>query len=573
MTVIATAGHVDHGKSTLVRALTGVDPDRWAEEKARGLTIDLGFAAMAPGPDGSRVEFVDVPGHTRFLRNMLAGVGAISRCLFVVAADDGWKPQSEEHLRILQVLGVTAGVIALTKVDRVDPETIEIARTEIADAVVGTFLQDAPVLATDATSGLGIDELRGALIDLAGRPARSPVPPRFRLWIDRSFAAQGAGTVVTGTLTGGSLARDDRVVVAPGRRHARIRALQHHGEDVESIGPDHRVAVNLSGIAHTDVIRGDALVAGDAWHHTDVFDASLAVLDRLGHSVSRRGSHVCYVGSGEFPARLRVLGPSALDPGQQGFVRVRLDHPLPLQPGDRFVLRDYGRDETVGGGEVLDVEPALPASRALPDRSVARLVAERGVVEASHLELLCGFPVTPDLGPFVVDPALREVWSRDLRDALETAGPDGVTLAALDEPRRLLMATLEGVVLADGVARVDGATDHERVSDVLAALDSSPFAPPEIDPASRGVVNDLKRAGLAVEHDGIIFSADAIALASAVVADLLARHPEGFSVAQARTAWGNTRKHAVPLLEILDSRGVTRRRDDKRLAGPRLPAR
>ena len=258
MTAVATAGHVDHGKSSLVLALTGTDPDRFAEEKRRGLTIDLGFAHTAL-PSGAELSFIDVPGHVKFLRNMLAGVGGVSACVFVVAATEGWKPQSEEHLRILELLGIDSGIIALTKADLVDDDLLELAQMDVADHVAGTFLADAPVVAVSAISGLGLDELRHELDVLVAGAVAVSDRGRPRLWIDRVFAAKGSGTVVTGTLTGGELAVDQNVTVE--EFPARIRALQTSGRSVDKIGPGNRVALNLSGIDHHDLARGHAVVA------------------------------------------------------------------------------------------------------------------------------------------------------------------------------------------------------------------------------------------------------------------------------------------------------------------------
>src|SRR6476646_6743672 len=274
MRVVATAGHVDHGKSSLVLALTGTDPDRFEEEKRRGLTIDLGFA-HAVLPSGEGISFIDVPGHVRFLRNMLAGVRGIDACLFVVAATGGWKPQSEEHLRILELLGVRHGVIALSKVDLVDDEWREIAELDVLDHVAGTFLADAPVVPVAATVGRGLDELRAALDGLVAQTPVADDRGRPRLWVDRVFAAKGSGTVVTGTLTGGALAVGDQVVVGPDARRARIRAIQSLNEGAERIGPGHRVALNLVGVERTEVARGDAVVQPGRWRPTVRCDASL----------------------------------------------------------------------------------------------------------------------------------------------------------------------------------------------------------------------------------------------------------------------------------------------------------
>ncbi len=356
MRVVATAGHVDHGKSSLVLALTGTDPDRFEEEKRRGLTIDLGFAHTVL-PTGAAVSFVDVPGHVRFLRNMLAGVGGVDACLFVVAATEGWKPQSEEHLRILELLGLRHGVIALTKRDLVDDEWLEIAMLEVADHVAGTFLDSAPVIAVDSLGGTGLDDLRDALDLLIDDTPVSADRRRPRLWIDRVFAAKGSGTVVTGTLTGGELRHDQTVAIEPGGHSARIRSIQTLGSNVDAIGAGNRVALNLNGVGHDEIGRGHAVITPDRWRNTEQFDASLDVLAGLDHDVSRRGAYLAYIGSRELPVRMRVLGGDSLAPGTSGAVRLFLPDALPLLPGDRYVLRESGRDETVGGGEVLDIAP------------------------------------------------------------------------------------------------------------------------------------------------------------------------------------------------------------------------
>ena len=287
MTVLATAGHVDHGKSSLVLALTGTDPDRFEEEKRRGLTIDLGFAHTVL-PSGTELSFIDVPGHVKFLRNMLAGVGGVSACVFVVAATEGWKPQSEEHLRILELLGIAHGIIALTKVDLVDDEWLELAQMEVADHVEGTFLDGAPVVAVSSTSGTGLDAMRDELDALIERSTAAIDRKRPRLWLDRVFAARGSGTVGTGTLVGGHLENDQLVSIEPGGHSARVRTIQTAGKTVDRIGAGNRVAVNLAGVDHNDIRRGDAVIEPGRWRSTDRFDASLQVLDSLDHDVSRR---------------------------------------------------------------------------------------------------------------------------------------------------------------------------------------------------------------------------------------------------------------------------------------------
>lgn len=570
MHVVATAGHVDHGKSTLVKALTGTDPDRFAEEKARGLTIDLGFATTTL-PSGAALSLVDVPGHVRFIKNMLAGVGAVDACLFVVAATEGWKPQSEEHLRILELLGVRHGVVALTKVGPADDDLVDLAHLEVEERVAGTFLEGAPVVDTDAPTGVGLDNLRAALDDLLAATPTAVDHGRPRLWIDRAFSARGAGTVVTGTLTGGRLHTDDELAVHPAGSPVRVRSLQNHHAERDELPPGSRCAVNLVGVAHDEVVRGHVLVRSDQWHHTTVVDASLRVLDRLDHPVSRRGAHVVYLGSGEYPVRMRILGPDALDPGTEGAVRIHLPEPLPLLPGDRFVLRESGRAETVGGGEVLDVDPMERASRARPDRSVDRVVRERGWVPVDELERLTGERREPDLDRWVVDPVVLHRTLEDLRNALADAGPRGLDLVGLGELARAAVVLLDDAEVEAGRLVPAGVADPLADHPFVAALAASPFVPPSPDGVDRGELRELVRRGDVVEVEGIFFASSAVDAAARLAARLLVDHPEGFTVSTFREEAGNTRKHAMPLLARLDATGMTRRRGDLRIAGPRLP--
>ena len=570
MHVVATAGHVDHGKSTLVEALTGTDPDRFAEEKARGLTIDLGFATTTL-PSGAALSLVDVPGHVRFIKNMLAGVGAVDACLFVVAATEGWKPQSEEHLRILELLGVRHGVVALTKVGPADDDLVDLAHLEVEERVAGTFLEGAPVVDTDAPTGVGLDNLRAALDDLLAATPTAVDHGRPRLWIDRAFSARGAGTVVTGTLTGGRLHTDDELAVHPAGSPVRVRSLQNHHAERDELPPGSRCAVNLVGVAHDEVVRGHVLVRSDQWHHTTVVDASLRVLDRLDHPVSRRGAHVVYLGSGEHPVRMRILGPDALDPGTEGAVRIHLPEPLPLLPGDRFVLRESGRAETVGGGEVLDVDPTERASRARPDRSVDRVVRERGWVPVDELERLTGERREPDLDRWVVDPVVLHRTLEDLRNALADAGPRGLDLVGLGELARAAVVLLDDAEVEAGRLVAAGVDDPLADHPFVAALAASPFVPPSPDGVDRGELRELVRRGDVVEVEGIFFASSAVDAAGRLAARLLVDHPEGFTVSTFREEAGNTRKHAMPLLARLDATGMTRRRGDLRIAGPRLP--
>jgi selenocysteine-specific elongation factor len=569
--VVATAGHVDHGKSTLVRALTGMDPDRFEEEKRRGLTIDLGFA-WATLPSGRELAFVDVPGHVRFIKNMLAGVGAVDACLFVIAATEGWKPQSEEHLRILELLGIEHGLVALTKVALVEDDWLDAVRTDVADRLDGTFLAAAELVDVDAPTGRGVDDLRAGLDRMLVRTPTAVDRDRPRLWVDRAFAAKGAGTVVTGTLAGGAFAVDDDLVIEPGATPVRVRGLQNHQRPVTSVGPGHRVAANITGVGRDDIVRGHALVRPRQWFASETIDCSLVVLPTIDHEVSRRGAYRAYIGSGEHPVSLRVLGDAAIPPGASGLVRLHLPVAVPLVPGDRYVLRESGRGETVGGGEVLDVSPVLPASKARPTRSVDRVVAERGWVDAAELERLTGERRPPTVGPWVVDPAALTEAEAAVRAAVEAAGPHGLDVATLDDRRRLVLTTLDEFVVDQGRARAAGAPEDDlRDHPWLTALRAAPFAPPGPEGVDRAELRELVRRGFVVERDGTYFAASAVEDAARTVARLLESQPDGVTVADVRDALGTSRKHVLPLLSHLDATGVTRRRGDLRVGGPRLP--
>ena len=570
MRVIATAGHVDHGKSSLVLALTGTDPDRFAEEKRRGLTIDLGFA-HAVLPSGEGISFIDVPGHIRFLRNMLAGVGGIDACLFVVAATEGWKPQSEEHLRILELLGARHGVIALTKVDLVDDEWRDIATLEVLDHVAGTFLADAPIIGVSAPTGAGLDELRDALDTLVATTPQAIDRERPRLWVDRVFAAKGSGTVVTGTLTDGSLQVDDRVAVGSRHDDVRVRSIQSLGSTMQHIGAGNRVALNLSGVEHTEVSRGDAVVHPKQWRPTNRFDASLHVLERLEHEVSRRGAYVAYIGSGEFTVKLRVLGDEAIQPGANGLIRLHLPEALPLLPGDRFILRESGRNETVGGGEVLDISPVLPASKARPNRDINRVIAERGWVTVDELVLLTGERLEATIGQWVVTAGAVDALRASVLERVGAAGPLGLDIASLDDRERAVLATIDTVDIDNGRAREAEVRDPLADHPFVAALLAGRFTPPDATNVDKTELRLLIRSARVVERDGIYFHPQTIDDAARAAAALLTENPDGFTVAQFRDVTGSTRKHALPLAAELDARGITRRRDDLRIGGPRLP--
>jgi selenocysteine-specific elongation factor len=568
MRVVATAGHVDHGKSSLVEALTGTNPDRFEEERSRGLTIDLGFAHTTL-PSGAGISFIDVPGHVRFLRNMLAGVGGVDACMFVVAATEGWKPQSEEHLRILELVGISHGIIALTKVDLVDDEWRQLQELELRDRLDGSFLEAAPIVPVSATTGNGLDDLRAALDDLVATTPAAADRGRPRLWIDRVFAAKGSGTVVTGTLTGGSLNADQQVRAAA--HDVRIRAVQSHGASEKLIGPGNRVALNLVGVDHAQLERGDAVIIPEQWRPTRRLDASLYVLRAVRHEVTRRGAYFAYIGSGEVPVKVRVLGTEAISPGGHGLVRLHLARPLPLMPGDRYVLRESGRDETVGGGEVLDVAPALPASKARPDRSIDRVVDERGWIDVDELEAITGERRDPTFGRHVVSPDWLHTTTGEVMARIDAAGELGLDIAELDDRRRWVVSLLDGVKVEAGRARHADTRDPLADHPFVAALLAGGVSPPDPAGVDKAQLRELLRRKLIVERDGVYFHPATIERVADAAARLLDASPAGFTVAQLRDDLGVSRKYALPLVNELDARGVTRRRGDVRVAGPRLP--
>jgi len=565
MTVVATAGHVDHGKTSLVRALTGVDTDRLLEEKRRGLTIDLGFAHV----DG--LSFVDVPGHVRFLRNMLAGVGGIDACLFVVDAREGWMPQTEEHFEILRLLGVPEGVIAITKCDLVETPYIDEVEMLVRHRCAGSFLDHAPLVRTSIHNPASIDELAGFLRSVPVRTSTSRTRPR--MWIDRVFAAAGAGTIVTGTLLDAMLTRGDELEVVPGAMRARVRSLQTAGRDVESANPGTRVAVNLAGVAHADIERGHQLVRPDEWWLADTFDATLHVLPGLRHALSKRGNFLLYVGTEELPATIRLIGVEELQPGTSGHARVFLPRALALAPHDRFVVRETGRDETVAGGEILEIDPTSPLSRARPSGDVDTLIAQRGIVGTRELFLRTGQVHEPTVDDVIFSAAMLSAAHTDLIDMVRSSGEHGVDVSGLDDALRQAVKMLRPGVATIENGRLyapDKAPSQQLRSPVREAFEAEPFAPPAASGFDRDELRRLVQSGRLITLDGIHFPTSAIDRAHDVVRQLLALKPEGFSASEFRDALGTSRKFAIPLAEALDARGITRRRGDVRIAGPRL---
>jgi selenocysteine-specific elongation factor len=571
MHVVATAGHVDHGKSTLVRALTGMEPDRWAEERRRGMTIDLGFA-WTTLETGERLAFVDVPGHERFVTNMLAGVGPAPAVMVVVAADEGWMPQSAEHLAAVDALGVRHGLLVVTRADRADPAAaLAHARAEVA----ATALGDVEAVAVSGATGAGLPELRAALGRLAARlPTPDPAAP-VRVWIDRAFTIKGSGTVVTGTLPYGTVRVGDELLLDG--RPVRVRALQTLKENAELATGVARVAINLRGIERDDVSRGMALTGAD-WTVTALVDVRVAGADRLPREP------VLHLGSAAVPVRLRPLGENA--------ARLTLARPLPLHIGDRLLLRDPGARRVIGA-DVLDVRPpALRRRGAAAARarelaagvpSAAALLRRRGLIRRADLVAMgLTTDAEPVSGDWLADPAHWESLRRRLTEEVErhaTADPldPGLPVEAaralLGLPDRRLVGALAGPPLRLAAGRVHaGATAGlpapvaEALRRLRADLGERPFRAPEAARlAELGLTG--RALGAAVRAGALLKIAEGIVLlpgADTEAARVLAALPQPFTVSEARRALETSRRVAVPLLEHLDRRGLTTRDGDAR---------
>jgi selenocysteine-specific elongation factor len=593
MPIIGTAGHVDHGKSTLVRALTGRDPDRWAEEKSRGLTIDLGFAWKRLGDDD--VGFVDVPGHERFIKNMLAGVGGLDVALFVVAADEGWMPQSEEHLVVLDLLGIEHGVIALTRVDLADEDLVAVSRAEIAEHVAGTVAAGWPVVEVAPPAGVGLAALEGALIaalDAAGPPSDTGHP---RMWIDRAFTIAGAGTVVTGTLVGGPVSVGDALGAFPGGE-VRVRGIQSHEDARDSVGPGTRAALNVTGADRTQLRRGTLLAGPGSTGLSSRFLAAVRVPHRSEITVEDRSDYHIHLGTATAPARLRIV------PGTSGTAAVvSTVRQLPLTAGDHFILRDTGRSRVVAGGTVLDPAPIRRPSAATaallssaisepPEGRADALVAAHGELDADRVRRSSGGG-TPRVAIPAGDRYVgRERFNR-LVDELEAAVDeyherhplrDGLPrseaasrLTTSQEVIDALAAAAPDLVQAGPVLRRSGFSvafdaEHDtlwkKAEQALAGHLAVPRASELGLPTE--LMHALIRGGRLIRvGDDLVYLASQIGQITSGLADL----PEGFTVADFRDHFALTRRQAVPLLEWLDAAGWTRRDGDRRSVRPVPP--
>mgnify|MGYP005836725341 FL=1 len=624
MRVIGTAGHVDHGKSTLVTALTGINPDRLKEEREREMTIDLGFAWLTL-PNGEQVSIIDVPGHEDFIKNMLAGIGGIDGALVVVAADEGVMPQTREHVDILSLLRVTSGVVALTKVDLAgDPEWLELVREEIREYLAESSLADAPIIPVSARTGQGIEELLAALQDTLAQTPSRPDRGRPRLPVDRVFTLAGFGTVVTGTLSDGTLRTGQEVEILPPGLRPRIRGLQTHKQRIDAAVPGSRVAINLVGVDVSQIERGHVVAEPGAYRPTRLFDAHLDLLPGAARALGHNAAVDLFVGASQAVARVRLLDRSLLEPGQAAWVQVQCLSPVVVAAGDRFVIRQASPSATLGGGTVVDPHPGRRHRRSRPE-VISRLeTLAHGTPEEVLLQTLERLGPGPlgalvkasGLAPEAAESALEKLCRSGQVFPLVDGQPAGALIsrgqwAALTgqmrsllrayhaqhplrqgmpreelksrldlEPRvyvdALQRAAAEGVIQAsEGLVRLAGYeprfTDDQRrqIDSLLARFARNPYSPPSTTEAEAEVGADVLAA--LIEQGRLVRLSDTVLLLPAAYQAMLEavtarlRRGESVTVATVRDLFGTSRKYALALLEYLDRERITRRVGDERV--------
>ena len=627
--VVGTAGHIDHGKSSLVRALTGIDPDRLKEEKARGITIELGFAHATIGE--TRVAFVDVPGHERFVRTMLAGVGGIDCVMLIVAADESVMPQTREHFDICRLLRIPRGIVVITKADLADDETRALVHQDIADLVKGSFLEGAPVVEVSSTTGAGLDTLRAQITEQAQATGERPATGAARLPIDRAFSMKGFGTVVTGTLVSGRITENEELVVLPQGRRVKVRGIQVHGRAAPDAVAGQRTAINLGGVDIDEVSRGETLAAAGALSVTRRVDAEIDLLPSA--KPLKHGARVrLHNGTSEVLGRISIAGTATeIASGSSSPVRVRLEQPAVLTRHDRFIIRAYSPPVTIGGGIVLDPAPTRPGIRSAEGRaSLERLRAAAGddvapiaaMIDAAGLQGIekSALVARAGVAPRSVEALIRQLEARGIvlagdrlvmKTHLAKAGEAVLTHVAVfhkAQPsseglpreearekffRRVDPAIFEQVLgalknrkalvgtdrLALPAHRVTVAGADDRVRDaIINAYRSGGLKPPDAASvetaagAPKAVVDKvttiLVREKVLVKLDTIVFHAEALQQLKNEVAALKNSAPGGratVDVASFKDKYGVSRKFAIPLLEYLDRERVTRRTGDVRL--------
>ncbi|HSS60290.1 MAG TPA: selenocysteine-specific translation elongation factor [Candidatus Limnocylindrales bacterium] len=605
--VVGTAGHIDHGKSTLITALTGIDPDRLAEEKRRGMTIDLGFAHMTL-PSGREIGIVDVPGHARFMRNMLAGAHGLDAVLLVVAADEGVMPQTREHLEVIDLLDVRRGLVVMTKTDLVDGEWLSLVQEEVKAALQGTSLEGASLVPVSAVKGDGLAGLVSALDTLLEGATPRPDAGRPRLPIDRVFTMSGFGTVVTGTLVDGSIQVGDEMEVVPSGRAVRVRGLQRHNQKVDSVGPGSRVAANLIGIEKSEVSRGDVLARPRAIVPSRRIDAKVRVLASAPHPLRHGMELLLHAGTAEVAARLIVLDADAVEPGAEGWVQLYLERSIAAAAGDRFVLRVASPGLTVAGGSFVDVAPRRhPRHDSAVRESLARRAAgnvlqeelrkyPRGVAVAALLKATVAQDASVDalrarrLGDWIFsDDAWRSVATRavqeleayhgtypfragmareELRSKIGVpAASFPAVVAGLVEEGRLVERN--GALAAPGHAVAIGTSGP--AADLVRLLETDRFAPPSLPESMQrsGATDEMVRAlaqrgDIVRVSDDVAFGKDAYEAAVALIKEMIAADGS-VTVAGLRDRMSASRRPVLALLEYLDAQRVTRRVGDSRV--------
>ncbi len=612
--IIGTAGHVDHGKSELIKALTGVDPDRLEEEKRRGLTIDLGFAPLVLEKAG-RVGVVDVPGHIHFLKNMLAGVGSIDVALMVVAGDEGIMPQTSDHFQILKLLQVPAMVVAITKMDLIDEETALVVEEEVKDLLKGSHLEGAPLVHVSSITGHGLDELRNALEEaVAAIPPKDPdaLP---RLPVDRVFTLKGIGTVVTGSLISGSLVQGEEVCVYPKGKRGRVRQIQVHNEFVERVSAGNRVALNLAGLERGDLERGDVIARLDTMIPSRMVDVKLETLETAG--LFKDWTRVrLHLGSAEILARTALLGQKNIPAGQEAYCQMRLESPVAVLFGDRFVVRNYSPLVLIGGGTVLDPAPGkhrrfdpavlrvlgardsgeqeaileaeIALGPVLPSRLARRLNLHPSSLESTIARMVASRTVLR-LGPYLVNVELYEALKGKSLQELRSYARKYPMRAGMSKEELRSKLGLAPDLFEHLLAQIEEATvSADKVSLSFASVELSPQQREEIEkvehlyleaginaPGTRDVLNRydsevvhyLQETGVLIRlEENLLMHRDVIRRAQDKVQQHIQEKGE-LRISELRDILGSSRKYVVPLAEYLDRIGYTKREGEVRVLG------
>lgn len=612
--ILGTAGHIDHGKSSLVKALTGIDPDRLKEEKERGITLDLGFAYLNY-PDGLTIGIVDVPGHERLVRNMLAGAAGIDMVLFVIAADEGIMPQSKEHLAICNLLRIKSGLIALNKADLVEPDWLELVKDEVKEFVKGSFLEDAEIIPVSAKTGMNIEELKGKIREIALKIPKKPSGGAFRLPVDRVFTLKGFGTVVTGTAISGSVKLDDQVEILPSGLKTRIRNIQSHGKPIAEGFAGQRLALNLQGIDKEELQRGDIVARPDTFRPTRLLNVKIELLSNAPALKNRSLVHL-HIWTSEAIARLILFDRDELKPGADCFAQLRLDRDIVVSGEDRFVIRRISPLDTIGGGVVLD---PYPSRKRYPELIDELSILERGTLQEKislKIKRSKGFPKKELYGWINGEFKDIEGALKLLKEKAEIIEIDGLLFhkTSIEETKMKFIETLKEFhnknPLKPGILKEELRTafgmeqrvydyilektpeiirdgEHLRLREfriqavdpllkerILKEIKNGAFQPPLKEELAEIINIDAKKLDdilRLLNQEGLIERInDSFYLAKETHLELFRRLREFFSkkkemtVSDFRDVLQTTRKYAIPLLEYLDSRKVTMRVGDVR---------